>query len=161
MSRRPSRPGRRGARAPSILLAAVVLALSLGAAERASRRLLADVEPSGELVRDFGQIHPAAHGDYLPLTLPPAAATDGVIGHVETSALGCRGPSPATVEQPPGTRRVLVLGDSFVRAPASRGGDRQPLVLRAARSLRRSFARSRSRSLRRSFRRLRRRLISR
>jgi hypothetical protein len=114
VSARAHRRSPRGAGASALVIALASLGLVLAAAEWASRTLLPAVEPYGELVRDFGMTYPAVHSDYLTFTLPPSAVLDGVFGHVETNALGYRGPSPATVEKPAGTRRVLVLGDSFV-----------------------------------------------
>jgi hypothetical protein len=56
---------------------------------------------------------------------------DGVFGHIETNALGYRGPSPASVEKPPGTRRVLVVGDSYVFGWGVPEADSIPGQLRA------------------------------
>lgn len=113
MTARAARSTRAGA-ASTILLALGAFGLALAIAEWASRRLLPEVRPYSELVADFRMTYPAVHSDYLPFTLPRNEVLDGVFGHVETNALGYRGPSPTTVEKPPGTRRVLVLGDSFV-----------------------------------------------
>jgi hypothetical protein len=114
VSARARRRSPRGAGTPALVLALVSLALAIAGAEWASKRLLPTVKPYGELLANFGTIYPAVHSDYLTFTLPPNAVVDGVFGHIETNALGYRGPSPTTVEKPAGTRRVLVLGDSFV-----------------------------------------------
>jgi lysophospholipase L1-like esterase len=82
--------------------------------------LLSHLKPSivpYRMLAKTGEPYPATYSDYLPFTLPAGVhfphATQEFSVVYGINALGYRGTNPRTVEKPPGTKRLLLLGDSF------------------------------------------------
>ncbi len=86
-----------------------IFVLTLVALEFISRPFL----PELDIARKFASPFPIAHSDYLPFTLPASTAMNGRFGHVVTNAFGYRGPAPTSLDKPPDTQRLLMMGDSF------------------------------------------------
>ena len=96
-------------------LSAAVLIASLALCDLLVARLVPRIRVYSELLE--GEPYPAASSPYLPFTTPEGVTFRHVVEgrqiEYRFNEHGFRGPDPKRLEPSPGTRRILVCGDSF------------------------------------------------